>query len=139
MNIVQRIAVVTAIALAIPVAVLMQAPQEAYAAQQEQALLLTIPGNPQAPADKGIKKRMPVEVTGTIEQGHDAAGGSFWVNGGKKKQYTIRYLFDLDDALQTELGKLADSRTQVKVKGTLKVWKDGSAVFDDAKPVTIFK
>lgn len=139
MNIVQRIAVVTAIALAIPIAVLTQAAKETYAAQQEQALLLTIPGNPQAPADKGIKKRMPVEVTGTIEQGHDAAGGSFWVNGGKKKQYTIRYLFDLDDALQTELGKIADSRTRVKVRGILKVWKDGSAAFDDAKPVTISK
>jgi len=82
---------------------------------------------------------MPVEVTGTIEQGHDAAGGSFWVNGGKKKQYTIRYLFDLDEALQEELGKLSDSRILVKVKGTLKIWKDGSAAFDDAKPVYIHR
>lgn len=139
MNIVQRIAVATAIALAIPVAVLTQAPAVVFAAQQEQAPLLTIPGNPQTLADKGIKKWMPIEVTGTIEQGHDPAGGNFWINGGKKKQYTIRYLFDLDEAMQTELGKLADSQTRVTIKGTLKIWKDGSAAFDDAKSVTIFK
>jgi len=139
MNFIKRLAVSTLIAVAVPVAMLAYPPLEAMAGQQGQTLLLTIPGNSQASADKGIKKRIPVEVSGTIEQGHDPAGGNFWINGGKKKQYTIRYLFDLDEAMQTELGKLADSQTRVTIKGTLRIWKDGSASFDDAKPVTIFK
>lgn len=40
---------------------------------------------------------------------------------------------------QAELGKLADSGTTVTVKGTLEVWKDGSAAFDNADPISIFK
>ena len=139
MNTLKHLAFATLVALAIPVAVVANHPSEAIAAQQSQEPVLTIPGNPQTMADKGVKKRIPVEVSGTIEQGHDPAGGNFWLNGGKKKQYTIRYLFDLDDAMQTELGKLADSKAKVTVKGTLKIWKDGSAAFDDAKPVSIYR
>lgn len=139
MNTLKHLALATLIALAIPVAVVANHPSEAIASQQSQEPVLTIPGNPHTMADKGVKKRIPVEVSGTIEQGHDTAGGNFWLNGGKKKQYTIRYLFDLDEVMQAELGKLADSNARVTVKGTLKIWKDGSAAFDDAKPVSIFR
>jgi hypothetical protein len=139
MNRFKRLAAITVIALALPVTALTLSSVEAQAARQEQAPLLTIPGNPEVSVDKGVKKRVPVEVTGIIEQGHDPAGGNFWVNGGKKKQYTIRYLFDLDDATQAELGKLAESGAKVTVKGTLKVWKDGSAAFDESKPIVISK
>jgi hypothetical protein len=71
--------------------------------------------------------------------GNDAAGGNFWINGGKKKQYTLRYVWDLDDSTQKQLIKLAESRTKVTVKGTLRIWKDGSSDFDPAKPINIFK
>lgn len=139
MNLPKHLVVATFIALAIPVAVVPFHPSDVIAAQQSLDPVLTIPGNPQTITDKGVRKRIPVEVSGVIEQGHDAAGGNFWLNGGKKKQYTIRYLFDLDEAMQAELGKLADSNAKVTVKGTLKIWKDGSAAFDDAKPVSIFR
>lgn len=102
-------------------------------------LVLTIAANEQVAADKDIKKRLPIEVKGTIEYGHDAAGGNYWVNGGKKKQYALKYIFELDDKTQDELGRLADSRAKVTVKGILKIWKDGSASFDDAQPITIYK
>jgi len=101
--------------------------------------LLAIKAVPQTTPDKGIKSRSPVEVTGKIEFGHDAAGGNFWVNGGKKKQYTLGYVGEIDDATQAALGKIADAGMTVTVKGTLKVWKDGSASFDNADPISIFK
>lgn len=103
------------------------------------SLLLVIKAVPQATPDKGIKSKSPVEVTGKIESGHDAAGGNFWVNGGKKKQYTLGYVWDIDDATQAALGKIADAGMTVTVKGTLKVWKDGSASFDNTDPISIFK
>lgn len=101
--------------------------------------LLLIKAVTQSTPDKGIRSRSPVEVTGKIESGHDAAGGNFWINGGKKRQYTIGYIWDFDDATQAELGKIADTGTIVTVKGTLKVWKDGSASLDNADPISIFK
>ncbi len=101
--------------------------------------LLIIKAVPQTTPDKGIKSRSPVEVTGKIGFGHDAAGGNFWINGGKKKQYTLGYVWDIDDATQAQLGTIADSGATVTVKGTLKVWKDGSAAFDNADPISIFK
>lgn len=101
--------------------------------------LLVIKAVPQATPDKGIKSRSPAEVTGKIEFGNDAAGGNFRINGGKKKQYTLVYVFDIDDATQAALGKIADAGTTVTVKGILKVWKGGGTSFDNANPINIFK
>ncbi len=103
---------------------------------------LVIKAVPQTTPDKYIKyirSRSPVEVTGKIEFGHNVAGGNFQINGGKKKQYILVYVGFIDEATQAELGKLADSGTTVTVKGTLEVWKDGSADFDNAYPISIFK
>lgn len=108
-------------------------------ASQTSSEIFIIKASSQTPYDKDVVSRKATEITGTIEQGHDEAGGNFWVNGGKKKQYTLRYVFDLDDATQELLGKLADSKTKVTVKGILKKWKDGSSSFDEAQPITIFK
>ena len=101
--------------------------------------LVIIKAVPQTTPDKGIKSKASIEVTGKIESGHDAAGGNFWVNGGKKKQYTLGYVGDIDDATQAQLGKIVASGATVTVKGTLKTWKDGSAAFDNADPISIFK
>lgn len=92
-----------------------------------------------ATTDKDIKKSQPCEVVGTIMHGHNAAGGNFWVDGGKKKQYTLRYVWELDESVQTLLSNLADSRKKVLVKGTLNIWKDGNASFDDKQPISIYK
>lgn len=100
---------------------------------------LVIKAVPQTKPDKGVKSRSPVVVTGKIEFGHNVAGGNFQINGGGKKQYILVYVGFIDEATQAELGKLADSATTVTVKGTLEVWKDGSAAFDNAYPISIFK
>ena len=89
--------------------------------------------------DKNIKQKKSAEVTGTIVRGHDAAGGNFCLNAGKKKQYTIRYVWELDDATQAQLDALSESKTKVTVKGTLDTWIDGSVSFDGAEPINIYK
>lgn len=103
-----------------------------------QGIILTINPTAQLTPDKNIKERQPVEVSGTIEFRQNAAGGNFSINGGKKKQYILRYVGDLDDVSQEMLGKLSDSKKKVKVKGVLKIWKDGSASFDEAQPINIY-
>ena len=100
---------------------------------------LVIKALPQTKPDKRVKSRSHVVVTGKIEFGHNVAGGNFQINGGRKKQYILVYVGFIDEATQAELGKLADSGTTVTVKGTLEVWRDGSAGFDNAYPISIFK
>jgi hypothetical protein len=100
---------------------------------------LVIKAVPQTKPDKGVRSRSPVVVTGKIQFGHNVAGGNFQINGGRKRQYILVYVGFIDEATQAELGKLADSGTTVTVKGTLEVWKDGSAAFDNAYPISIFK
>lgn len=104
-----------------------------------QSSILTLQAKQQTIPDKEDTKKQQTEVVGTIEQGHDEAGGNYWINGGDKKQFTLRYVWDLDEATQAQLNKLIDSKTKVTVKGTLKIFKDGSAQFDDAQPINIFK
>jgi hypothetical protein len=70
--------------------------------------------------------------------GHDAAGGKFWINGGKGKQYTIAYVGIVADDIQRNIWLLIDDKTNVTVKGVLRYWKDGSAGFDNSKDVYIF-
>jgi hypothetical protein len=101
--------------------------------------LLVIKSVSQVTPDKGIISRSPIKVTGKIEFGHDAAGGSFMINDGKNGQYNLGYVWDIDEATQAELGKIADAGTTVTVKGILKVWKDGSSAFDNTDPISIFK
>lgn len=103
------------------------------------APLLVIKAVPQSTPDTGIKSRSPVEVTGKIEFGHDAAGGNFWINGGKKQQYTLVYVWDIDDTTQAALGKIADAGMTVTVKGIVKVWQDGSSSFDNADSISIYQ
>ena len=102
--------------------------------------ILTIPPSTDSSisTDKNIKKKQSIEIIGTIRSGHDAAGGNFWVDGGKKKQYTICYVFGLDEESQAVLMDLADSHVKVKVIGSLRIWKDGSADFDSKKPINIY-
>lgn len=101
--------------------------------------ILRIPANPSSESSKNIKSRKPVEVTGKIAFGHDAAGGYYWIDGGKNKQYTLGYVFSIDDAIQGQLAKLEEKGVVVTAKGVLKTWKDGSAAFDDSQPIAIFK
>lgn len=104
---------------------------------------LVIKAVPEKTPDKierdNIQARHAVEVSGTIEFGHDAAGGNYFVDSGKKKQYTLGYVWDIDDVTQDQLAKLADSNAKVTVRGTITIWKDGSASFDNAQPISIFK
>ncbi len=86
-----------------------------------------------------VQERHAVEVSGTIKFGHDAAGGNYFVDCGNKKQYTLGYVWDIDDATQKQLSKLADSNAKVTVMGTIEIWKDGSATFDNSQPISIFK
>jgi uncharacterized protein len=86
-----------------------------------------------------VQERRAVEVSGTIKFGHDAAGGSYFVDSGTKKQYTLGYVWDIDDVTQEQLSKLADSNEKVTVRGTIEIWKDGSTSFDNAQPISIFR
>ncbi|MFY9261420.1 MAG: hypothetical protein WAO71_13040 [Gallionella sp.] len=89
------------------------------------------------PPEKNVTSRQAVEVTGKIEQENNAAGGNYWVNGGKGKQYTLGYLRDLDEDTQNQLNRLVKSGVSVTVKGTLKSWNDGSTSFDNSQPVYV--
>ena len=100
---------------------------------------ITITASKKGGYDKNIKQKKSAEVIGTIVRGHDAAGGNFWLNVGKKKQYTIRYVWELDDATQAQLDGLSESKTKVTVKGTIDTWIDGSVSFDGAEPINIYK
>jgi hypothetical protein len=100
--------------------------------------MLTIREAPRATQpEKNVTSRQVVEVTGKIEQENNAAGGNYWVNGGKGKQYTLGYLRDLDEDTQNQLNRLVKSGVSVTVKGTLKSWNDGSTSFDNAQPVYV--
>lgn len=112
---------------------------QSSSSSSSRSIILTINPTIQSTPDKDIKERRPVEVSGTIEFGNNAAGGNYWINGGKKKQYVLQYVWDLDDATQETLGKLSDSKTKVTVKGILKIWKDENASFDNTQPINIFK
>jgi uncharacterized protein len=99
---------------------------------------IVIPAVDQTNPDEGIIKRNNVEISGKIVFGHDAAGGNFWINGGKGKQYTMAYVGTVEDDIQTKIWLLIDNETRVTVKGVLRYWKDGSAGFDNSKDIYIF-
>jgi hypothetical protein len=103
------------------------------------APLLTIKAVPITHTDKSVRKRQPVEVSGTIEFRNDANGGDFYFNGERQENYALGHALDIDEATRSQLGKLADSKTRVIAKGTLKIWKDGSAAFDTSEAIHIFK
>jgi uncharacterized protein len=100
--------------------------------------LVSIKAVPETTPDKGIKSRYPFEMVGKIEFGHDAAGGKYVVSNGKK-EYSLGYVWFIDDATQDQLVKISESGATVTVKGTLKVRKDGSADFDNADSIRIYK
>ena len=85
-----------------------------------------------------ISKRAS-SVTGRVEFGNNAAGGNYWINDGRGKQYTLGYVRDLDQATQDQLSRLVDTGDKVTVKGTMKTWKDGTASFDNSQPISIYK
>lgn len=87
--------------------------------------------------EKNVTSRQVVEVVGKIEQENNAAGGNYWVNGGKGKLYVLGYVRDLDEDTQNQLNRLVKSGVSVTVKGTLKSWKDGSTSFDNDQPVSV--
>lgn len=96
---------------------------------------LTLPANPNPMKSDG--KMKSVSMNGTIEFGHNEAGGYFGLNTGKKKLTTLVYVFAADDKAQDKLQQLAGSKTKVNVSGTLETWKDGSSSFSDASPINI--
>jgi len=104
---------------------------------------LLIKAVPEKTRDKierdNVQARHAIEVSGTIEFGHDTAGGNYSVDCGNKKQYTLGHVWDIDDATQEQLSKLADSNAKVTVRGTIEIWKVGSAAFDNTQPISIFK
>ena len=102
------------------------------------APIVSIKAIPEMTADKGIKSRRPFEMVGKIAFGHDAAGGKYVVSNGKQ-EYSLGYVWQIDEAVQDQLEKIAESGTAVTVKGTLKVRKDDSADFDNADSIRIYK
>jgi lysyl-tRNA synthetase class II len=92
-------------------------------------------GNPQGRAT--VAKS--VTVSGKVEYGSNAAGGTYWINNGKGKQFTLGYVRDLDQDTQNQLSRLSESGDKVTVKGTLKSWQDGTASFDNSQAISIYK
>ncbi len=95
-----------------------------------------------ASAQRGSDRDVVVKVksvTGRVEFGSNAAGGNYWINDGRGKQFTLGYVRDLDQDTQSQLSRLADSGDRVTVKGTLRTWKDGTASFDNTQPISIYK
>ena len=99
---------------------------------------IVIPAVDQTNSNEGIIKRNNVEISGKIVFGHDDAGGNFWINGGKGKQYTMVYVGTVADDIQRKIWILIDDETNVTVKGVLRYWNDGSAGFDNSKDIYIF-
>ena len=97
---------------------------------------LVIPPVEQTVVDKSNKKKHTIKVTGIIEFGHDGAGGYFWINGGKKKQFVIAYLWNVEDAIQTELNELIESKSRVTVEGVL---IGSSEYFDNSESIAVYK
>jgi len=122
-----------------PIVSLAQVAPAGPAVSSAESPLLVIKAVPTTHTDKSVRKRQAVEVSGTIELRDSAAGGDFFVNGEQQEQYALGRALDIDETTRTQLGKLAGSKTRVTVKGTLKVWKDGSAAFDNAEAISIFK
>lgn len=83
-------------------------------------------------------KRTLAEGEGKIKFEHDAAGGSYGLVIGEN-HYTIRYLWELSNSEQTILSELDNADTIVVVKGTLKIYGDGSSSFDNKAPVSIYR
>ncbi|MBU0700686.1 hypothetical protein KKE26_05255 [bacterium] len=103
-----------------------------------QNIILFIPSLPDKEDEKDVIKRTPVELTGTIEFGHDVAGGKYDLVSGKEC-YTIRYIWNLTDTAQDIISRLDEAKTRVIVKGTLKIWNDGGSMFDNSAPVFIYQ
>lgn len=95
---------------------------------------LTIPAKPDQ--TKSDTKKKPILYSGVLQFGHNEAGGFYGIKAGKKL-VTIVYVGALDEPTESQLQRLADSKTKVQVKGTLEVWKDGSSTFYDGAPVDI--
>jgi uncharacterized lipoprotein YehR (DUF1307 family) len=99
---------------------------------------LTIPAT-EKKEDKNIKERKKVELKGIIQLKHNPAGRYYGLTVGKEKDYTLAYVWDVDNNLSDKLNDLIDSKQKVTVKGTLRIWTDGSASFDNAAPIEIYK
>jgi uncharacterized protein YecT (DUF1311 family) len=107
-------------------------------ATMERSPIIAIPATPRTVPDRGGKLVPGIELNGKIEFAHNAAGGSYVIISGRKT-YTIGYVWEIDESMQVQLEKVAEAGTMVTVKGTLRVWNDGSARFDNAAAIEIFR
>lgn len=99
---------------------------------------LTIPATEKRD-DKNIKERKGIELNGVIHLKHNPAGRYYGLVSGKK-EYTLVYVWAINDNdLGDKLEMLADGKAKVTVKGTLRIWNDGSASFDNSAPIEIYK
>ncbi|MDX9859274.1 MAG: hypothetical protein RBS99_00010 [Rhodospirillales bacterium] len=78
-------------------------------------------------------------VAGSIEFGHDGAGGKYVFVDSHGGMLTLGYSWDLSDKEQEVFGSLEDERTLVQVSGLLKIFDDGAASFSRAAPINIYQ
>lgn len=88
--------------------------------------------------EQNIKKRIPFKGTGIIKFA-PYAGGNYYLTAGNNKKFPLGYVFSENiKKAENRLQRLAVTGTKVHVKGTLKIWKDGSNGFDSRAPIEIF-
>lgn len=89
--------------------------------------------------EQDVKKRIPFNGTGVIGFA-PYAGGNYYLTAGNNKKFALGYVFSENiKNVENRLQSLAIAGTKVQVKGTLKIWKDGSNGFDSRAPIEIFK
>lgn len=83
-------------------------------------------------------RTFPVSVVGSIEFGHDAAGGRYDLVSGNAR-VTLSYVWDFSDADLQKLSALDERKTRVHVVGMLKVYaEDGSATFAQGSTLAVY-
>ncbi len=83
-------------------------------------------------------RTFPISVVGTVEFGHDAAGGRYDLVSGNAR-VTLSYVWDFSDADLEKLSALDEKKARVRVVGMLKVYaEDGGATFAQGAPFAVY-
>lgn len=83
-------------------------------------------------------RTFPVSVVGTVEFGHDVAGGRYDLVSGNAR-VTLSYVWDFSSTDLEKLSALDDNKARVRVVGMLKVYaEDGSAAFAQGAPLAVY-
>lgn len=83
-------------------------------------------------------RTFPVSFGGTVEFGHDAAGGRYDLVS-ENARVTLSYVWDFSDADLEKLSALDEKKARVRVVGMLKVYaEDGSAAFAQGAPLAVY-